>query len=187
VIDATRQFFGNVEPLTRRRAAHADRFPRRRPCGRRPFSTRSDAVQFIARRPCRAFHPVPAMIASAPPAVRTGRPKPRSSIDQIDGTSSCWPTEACDKFRAGRTDKALAELAKEAALVNADPIDDLLAAIAHARTGQVAEAKARIAKALTAFAAEDGQPMPRQRKAALDVLRTDAQCALLDCAFSADP
>jgi WD40 repeat protein len=90
-------------------------------------------------------------------------------------------------FRAGRNNQGLADLAKAAALVDSDPVDELLAAIAHARSGQVAEANAWLAKALVTTAAESGKPTSWKRKAELVVLRTEAECALLDRVFPAEP
>jgi hypothetical protein len=90
-------------------------------------------------------------------------------------------------LRAGRTDEALAALATAAALADSDPSDDLLGAIAHARSGQVAKAKARLDKARAAIAVESGRPRPWQRTAELDVLEAEAESAVLDGAFPAEP
>ena len=57
-------------------------------------------------------------------------------------------------LRTGRTDAALAELARAAALIESDPLDDLLAAIVLARTGRGGEAKTRLAKAMGRIAAD---------------------------------
>ena len=90
-------------------------------------------------------------------------------------------------LRAGRTDEALAGLAKAAALVDYDPSNDLLAAIAHALSGQLAEGRARLEKARATLATESGKPRFWQRAAELDVLITEAESALLDRAFPAAP
>ncbi len=90
-------------------------------------------------------------------------------------------------LRTGRTDAALAELARAAALIESDPLDDLLAAIVLARTGRGGEAKTRLAKAMGRIAADRGQRTSWQRKARLDVLRTEAESLLFDPAFPDEP
>ncbi len=90
-------------------------------------------------------------------------------------------------LRAGRTDEALAELANATALVPSDPVDALLAAIAHARSGRLAEAKSERVKALAAIAPNRGKPRSWQRNAELEVLKTEAECSLLDQVFPSDP
>jgi tetratricopeptide (TPR) repeat protein len=90
-------------------------------------------------------------------------------------------------LRAGRTDEALAGLTKASSLVASDPADDLLTAIAHAAAGRLAEGRAALDKARLAIAAENRKPMPWQRTAELDVLRTEAESSLLDLGFPADP
>ncbi len=94
---------------------------------------------------------------------------------------------AAVRIRAGRTAEGLADLTKAAELADSDPVDLLLAAIAHARTGQLAEAKAQLARALAAVAAESGKLTSWQRKAELAVLRIEAEWAILDCVFPAEP
>jgi hypothetical protein len=95
--------------------------------------------------------------------------------------------QAAGLLRSGRIDQARAELAKAATQDDFDPLVDLLAAIAHARTGHTAEAEARLAKALTAIAAAAGQPAPWQSKAELDVLTAEARAAIFDGSFPAEP
>jgi Flp pilus assembly protein TadD len=90
-------------------------------------------------------------------------------------------------LRAGRTDEALASLAKASALADSNPSDNLLAAIAHARSGQVAEAKARLDKARATIIAERGKSKPWQRTAELEVLEAEAESALLDRVFPDQP
>jgi hypothetical protein len=90
-------------------------------------------------------------------------------------------------LRAGRADEALVELDKAAGLGLSDPFAGLLAAIAHARAGRVAEAKARLDGALAAIAAEPGRPASWPEKAGLAVLQAEAERAVMDCGFPADP
>ena len=73
-------------------------------------------------------------------------------------------------LRAGRLAEALAELANAAAQGDSDPLTNLLAAIVHARAGQIPEAEARLAKALRAITATAGQPAPWQQKAQVQLV-----------------
>jgi hypothetical protein len=90
-------------------------------------------------------------------------------------------------LRAGRADEALVELDKAAGLGLSDPFAGLLAAIAHARAGRIAEAKSRLDTALAAIAAEPGRPASWPEKAGLAVLQAEAERAVMDCGFPADP
>ncbi len=84
-------------------------------------------------------------------------------------------THAAILLRAGRLAEAQAKLATTAAGDDSDPLTDLLLVIAHARTGQISEAEARLAKALKALAALAGRPVPWQVKAELDLLSAEAR------------
>ncbi len=80
-------------------------------------------------------------------------------------------------LRAGRLAEAQAELASAAVLGDSDPLIDLLAAIAHARAGQIPDAEARLEKALTAIT-ETRQPASWQLKAELDLLTAEARATI---------
>ncbi len=112
--------------------------------------------------------------------------KAGAALDMVNDTSADFRrlchdarrTHAAVLLRAGRLADAQAELAKAAALGDSDPLTDLLAAIAHARAGQIPAAEASLAKALNTITATAGQPAAWEPKAELDLLTAEARAAI---------